>query len=159
MRASEWTGDVEGMLAMFIPIVVNVALFCFLTVAVWVRERRREREAFYRYEAQKKIVEQSGSGALQVIELMRAEADAKARRSREARTLGGLITTVVGASTGVLLYELIPERGVWAAALIPTSVGLAILLHCWLVSRGAEASSTRRAVDPGPPPPTTMPGC
>lgn len=159
MRASEWTGDVEGMIAMFIPIVVNVALFCFLTVAVWVHERRREREAFYRYEAQKKIVEQGGSGVLQVLELMRAEADAKARRSREARTLGGLITTVVGASTGILLYELNPVRGVWAVGLIPASVGLAILAHSWLVSRGAEASSARRGADPGPPPPATMPGC
>lgn len=124
------------MFAVLIPIVGSVVLFAFLSVVGWAKEKRREREAFYRYEVQKKLVEQGGGASL--LELMHSEAEAKVRRRREGQILGGLITTVIGASGIVVLYALVPVAGVWTAGLIPLSIGLVILLFALSTSRRPE---------------------
>lgn len=115
--------------AVMIPIIGSVVFFAFLSVVGWARQKRREREAYYRHEVLKKLIEQGGAGGgQQVLELMRSEAELQDRQKREARILGGLITAVIGASVMILLYILVPVGGVWAAGLIPFSVGAVILL-------------------------------
>ena len=115
--------------AVMIPIVANVFFFAFLSVIGWASQKRREREAFYRYEVLKKLVEQGGAGGQQALELIRTEAQLQDRRRREARILGGLITAAIGASSMILLYVLTPAAGLWSAGLIPLSVGAVILLY------------------------------
>jgi hypothetical protein len=125
--------NLPDIVAVLIPIVGSVVLFAFLSVVGWAKEKRREREAFYRYEVQKKVAEQGGGASL--LELMRSEAEANVRRRREGQILGGLITTVIGASGIVVLYALVPVSGVWTAGLIPLSVGLVILVFALSTSR------------------------
>lgn len=114
--------------AVMIPVVGSIVFFAFLSVVGWAQQKRREREAFYRHEVLKKLVEQGGAGGQQVFEMMRKEAELQDRRRREARILGGLITAVIGASVIILLSILVPVAGVWAVGLIPLSVGAVILL-------------------------------
>jgi hypothetical protein len=55
----------------FIPVAGIVGVFSFLTVSVWVKGRKEEREAFYKSETLRRITEGSGEGAKAAIELMR----------------------------------------------------------------------------------------
>jgi len=128
---------VTQIAALMVPMILSIVFFAFLSVVGWAREKRREREAFYRHEVQKKLVDQGGEGSLQVLEMIRREAELQDRRRREARILGGLVTTVLGASLMILLYALTPG-GVWTAGLIPFSVGAVILLYALFATRPAQ---------------------
>ena len=128
---------VTEVAALMVPIIGSIVFFAFLSVVGWAREKRREREAFYRHEVQKKLVDQGGEGSLAVLEMMRREAELQDRRRREARILGGLVTAVLGASLMILLYALTPG-GVWTAGLIPFSVGAVILLYALFATRPAQ---------------------
>ena len=59
-------------LALFLS-VGAVAVFSFVAVAVWSDNRRKEREAYYRSEALKKMIEAQGTGASSAVELLRQE--------------------------------------------------------------------------------------
>ena len=45
-----------------IPVVAIIAVFVFVAVASWSDNRRMEREAFYRHETYRKMLEQPGQG-------------------------------------------------------------------------------------------------
>src|ERR1700692_2221195 len=66
-------GNMVGVVAVFIPVVGSIALFSFLSVAVWSDARRKEREEYYKNETLKKIAESSGEGAKAAIELLREQ--------------------------------------------------------------------------------------
>ena len=48
--------------------VCMVSVFTFVSVGAWARERRKEREAFYRGEILKKLADSTGTQAQQVLE-------------------------------------------------------------------------------------------
>lgn len=121
--------------SIMIPIVGSVVLFAFLSVVGWALQKRKEREAFYRYDVLKKLVEQGGAGGQQAMEMIRTEAQMQERRRREAQILGGLIAAVIGGSTMILLYILVPGISVWTAGLIPFAVGAVIVLFALLMPR------------------------
>ena len=128
--------------AVMIPVVGSVVFFAFLSVVGWAQQKRREREAFYRHEVLKKLIEQGGAaGGQQVLEVMRREVELRDRQRREARILGGLITAVLGASLMVLLSTLVPGGGVWTAGLIPFSVGAVILLFALLTPKSSPKTT------------------
>ena len=56
-----------------------------------------------------------------------------ARRRSQGLLIGGLVTLAVGISLGVLLYNVADEAGVWSVGLIPTAIGIALLLSAFLV--------------------------
>jgi hypothetical protein len=51
--------------------IAAAGLFSFLAVASWAADRRREREAYYRSEAIKKIAEMQGNAPDAVLQLLR----------------------------------------------------------------------------------------
>lgn len=114
-------------LALLIPIVAIVSTFSFIGVAAWVDGRRKEREAFYRSEVLKKVVETPGDNSAQVLAMMREEERIAEVRRIEAQKLGGLVTTSVGVALIVLFYSLNPH--LWPIGLIVLGVGVALLLH------------------------------
>ncbi len=59
-------------------------------------------------------------------------ADAARRRS-QGLMIGGLVTLAVGLSLGVMLHYLEDEPGIWAVGLIPTAIGVALLISAVLV--------------------------
>jgi hypothetical protein len=116
--------------------IVSVAMFSFVGVAVWSRERRREREAYYRSETLRKIAETQGAGGNSAIEFLREDEKYAARRRGEGQKLGGLITLAVGISMMVFIKAV--DRGdpdpAYLVGLIPLLIGVALLAYTYLLA-------------------------
>ena len=54
--------DVVAVFGEMIPIVFTVVMFTFITIAIWVGNRRKERDAFYKSETLRRITEAQGEG-------------------------------------------------------------------------------------------------
>src|SRR3979411_34910 len=127
-------GNMVGVVAMAIPVVGSIALFSFLSVAVWSDARRNEREEYYKNETLKKIAESSGEGAQAAIELLREQNRTVTKRRLEGMKLGGLITTVFGIGVMALLRALVRDEPVYLAGLIPLLIGAALLTYTFLLA-------------------------
>ena len=116
--------------------VASVALFSFVSVAVWSSERRREREAYYRSETLRKIADTQGTGGSSAIEFLREEENNATRRRREGQKLGGLITVAVGI--GMMVFIKAVDRDdpdpAYLVGLIPLFVGAALLAYAYFFS-------------------------
>ena len=116
--------------------IVSVAMFSFVGVAVWSRERRREREAYYRGETLRKIAETQGTGGNSAIEFLREDEKYAARRRGEGQKLGGLITLAVGI--GMMVFIKAVDRGdpdpANLVGLIPLLIGVALLAYTYLLA-------------------------
>lgn len=122
------------VVAVLIPIVGSIALFSFLGVAAWSDARRKEREAYYRNETLKKIAESSSEGAKSALELLHEQEAVAIRRKREGIRLGGLITAAVGAGMMIFLRAVAGEEpGAYLVGVIPLLVGIALLLHGYVL--------------------------
>jgi hypothetical protein len=116
--------------------VASVALFSFVSVAVWSSERRREREAYYRSETLRKTADTQGTGSSSAIEFLREEEKNATRRRREGQKLGGLITVAVGI--GMMAFIKAVDRGdpdpAYLVGLIPLLIGVALLAYTYLLA-------------------------
>ena len=112
-----------------IPVVAIISVFTFVAVATWAENRRKERESYYRHETYRKIMEHQGEAAEKVQALMREEEQQQQRRRIEGLKLGGMITFVVGIGSMIFLYSLIGDEPIYLAGLIPTLIGLVLLLY------------------------------
>ncbi len=103
----------------------SIAVFAFLSIAVWVQGQGSERKARDRFALLKTLAENSGENAQRVLAYLREEDERKAlRREREERNgfrIGGLVCVGVGIG----LWVMIPvNHGV---GLLVILVGLALL--------------------------------
>ena len=113
--------------ALFLMIAVaNIALFSFLAVAVWLGARRKEREAYYRAETMKRVIEAGGERSPVLDYLREQERNNTARRSAGFK-LGGLVNLAIGLALMILLHTLVQTSGVYLAGLFPLFLGLALL--------------------------------
>jgi hypothetical protein len=104
-----------------------VALFSFLAIASWSESRRREREAYYRGEAVRKLAESQADVAATAFEFLREqERNDKARVLAQIR-IGGLVTCAAGVGTMVFLRALIRDAPIYLSGSIPLLIGLALL--------------------------------
>lgn len=117
-----------------IPVVAIVAVFTFITVAVWAEERRKERESFYRSETYRRLLDSKGESSETVRELMQEEEARLMRSKTEGRRLGGLITLAVGIGVMVFLYFLAPDEAIYLAGLIPLLIGLVLVIYGYSTS-------------------------
>jgi hypothetical protein len=116
--------------------VGSIAVFSFISVAVWSSQRRREREAYYRSEALKKIADTQGTGSVSALEFLREEDRIATRRQREGQQLGGLITIAVGTGMMIFLHAM-PDPDahfVYLVGLIPFLIGVALLAYAYLLA-------------------------
>jgi hypothetical protein len=100
---------------------------------------RKEREAYYRSEALKRLAESHGAGAEAMLQYLREEERKADRRKRAGLRLAGMITAGVGIGVTIFLYVLDPAQGVFLAGLIPTLVGLALVAFSFM----AEVDAAR----------------
>jgi hypothetical protein len=107
-----------------------VAVFAFLSIAVWVTTPSNERQARDRSALLKTLAEQPGENATRVLEMLRQEDERRsAKAEREERRgwiAGGLIVMSVGAGLSLMLAVL-GKGGEWSIGLIPFLVGCALL--------------------------------
>ena len=130
----ELGNNVVPVAAMAVAVVGSIALFSFLSVAVWSDTRRKEREEYYKNETLKKIAESSGEGAKAAIELLHEQNKNVTKRRLEGMKLGGLITAVVGIGVMALLHGLVHDEPVYLAGLIPLLIGAALLTYTFLLA-------------------------
>jgi len=135
----------HGPLFLFL-IVLGLAVFSFLSVAVWCGQRRREREAYYRSETLKRIAESQGGGSAAVV-FLREEDRISLRRRQERRKLSGLVTVAVGIGMTILIWAVDRDEPVYIAGLIPILIGLAILSYAYFlgpkVINGKDADASK----------------
>src|ERR1035438_2678193 len=117
-----------GIGVFLLPSVVAFALFSFLSVSKWSDNRRREREAYYKSETVRKVMEMPGATPATVQEFAREQQAIADRRRREGLKLGGLIT--VAAGIGIMVFLLgKPGPGIFTVGAIPLGVGIALLVY------------------------------
>ena len=107
-----------------------IAVFAFSSIVVWVSTPARERQARDRLALLKTLAEHPGEHARQVLDLLREEDEAPARKKeREEQKgwiAGGLIVIAVGVGLGVMLV-ILGDPGDWTVALIPFLIGCVLL--------------------------------
>lgn len=129
--------------AMFLFLAATVvAVFAFLSIAVWVTGPSHERIARERLALLRTVAENQNENAREVLEMLRREdamrAARKAREERRGWILGGLIVIAVGVGLGIMMIALEGGR-TWSLAAIPFLVG------CVLLGVGLRANPNREA--------------
>lgn len=117
-----------------------VALFgIFIPVQTWIESRRKEREAFYKSEAIRRVAEASGDGAKAAMELLREQSRMDRIKQREGLKIGGLVTLSVGVA--MIIFLRAESHGTdlgYFVGLIPTLVGVALLVYVYFLSTPLE---------------------
>lgn len=116
------------MVAWLVPSVLFLSLFTFLSITVWLGSRTKEREAFYRSELQRKILEQQGAGPEGLIRMLREEERIAQKKGRAGVILGGIITLAVGV--GLFIMGPLIEEAVYAGS-VPVTVGIGMLIYAF----------------------------
>src|SRR6516225_9940827 len=129
IRRKDQEMPTNAALFLFLAAAV-IAVFAFSSIVVWVSTPARERQARDRLALLKTLAEHPGEHARQVLDLLREEDEARARKKeREERRgwiAGGLIVIAVGVGLGVMLV-ILGDRGDWTVALIPFLIGCVLL--------------------------------
>ena len=112
-----------------------VGLFAFLSVMVWSRERRREREAYYRSETLRKTAEAQGTTGGAMLEVLREEERIANRQRRESQKVSGLVT--IAAGVGLTVFLKIVDGNdrdpAYVVGVIPVLIGTAFLLYAYVL--------------------------
>jgi hypothetical protein len=113
-----------------------VCLFgVFIPLVSWIESRRKEREAFYKADTMRRLVEGSGEGAKIALEVMREEDRLKRFKTLEGLKIGGLINIGVGLGLGLLLYTLAGKGdNPFMVGAIPGLVGVAMLVYVYFLA-------------------------
>jgi hypothetical protein len=133
------TSDQIGVaFGMLVAIVAVGGAFGFVSVVVYSENRRKEREAFYRAEVYKRLLEQTAGGADQLRALILVEEAARARQLRDGLLIAGLLAMAVGAAMLML------QRGggdwvLWRIGWIPLFAGIAMMIFVALTSSRTKA--------------------
>ncbi|MEZ5332327.1 MAG: DUF6249 domain-containing protein [Thermoanaerobaculia bacterium] len=127
----------EDIVLNLIPIVSVICTFIFLTTLVWAKLRRRERDAYYRHELAKAMIQRGAEGD-EVARLLRKSNPGLAER-REALKLGGFLTLALGVGFMVGFQWIPADEPIWKLGFVPTLLGLAMLLHAFTSGRSDSA--------------------
>lgn len=119
---------------MFLSIGAVALFVVFMPTVIWIENRRKEREAFYKADTIRRLTEASGEGAKAAIELMREEERIKAVKAREGLKIGGIINLAVGVALLIFLRALIGEEPVYLCGLIPGLIGVALLVYVFVLA-------------------------
>ena len=122
----------------------------------WADARKKEREAFYRSEVRKKLIEQwGGTNSEQLRELLRDDSrhselrqlcdlahedrPPDPRRRRERLLLAGLVTSALGAGLVIALNLMPTGSRIAYIGIVPILVGVALLIHAFFFCRVQDA--------------------
>jgi len=126
----------RAMLGYLVPLAFMVVGVAYLAVAMWLKTRSKEREAYYAGETAKKMAESSGEGASAALAYLREQHRLANRHRVEGMKLGGLITAAVGIGSMVFLRG-VQHTGVdpvYLAGTIPFLIGVAMLIYAYVLA-------------------------
>jgi len=135
--------NLERAVLFLIPVASVIGIFTLLAVLGYARERRREREALYRHETARKLVDHGQMNFEQFTAFERAEAERPLAARRRALSLAGSVLALAGVAF-FFAFELIPAdvgaglRDLSALGFIPFAIGVALLAHTWLSGKRKE---------------------
>jgi ferric-dicitrate binding protein FerR (iron transport regulator) len=109
-----------------------VALFSFLAIASWSESRRREREAYYKSEAIRKLAESTPDVAASALEFLREQERNDKERVCAQIKIAGLVTCGVGIGMMLFLGALIREAPIYLSGSIPLLIGVALLAWSYI---------------------------
>ena len=125
--------ELEGAMGLLIPIIALVAVFTFISIAVWSDNRRRERESYYHHETLKKLVDQPGDVSQRVIDQFRRDEIRQDRLRRDGIRLGGMITLVVGVGLMIFLRAFFPDGVLYLVGILPLLIGGVLLAYSFMI--------------------------
>ncbi len=120
---------------------VTVASLTFVTIIVWVENRRKERQEYYRFEFRKRLVEAEKMDAASFASLMQYEHELKLQQGRQKLLVAAFV--IFGSGVGLCVGLQFIAGSVWMVGLIPVSIGLSMLAYGLLFAAKPN---------PGPPP-------
>jgi len=134
------------MAGVAVPVVLFLTLFgIYMPIHAWTEGRRKEREAYYKAETMRRIMESSPEGAQIAADLIREEyareAQQKMQEAKQARDgvkLGGFVVTAVGLALCVFLRPFLGNNSLWLVGFVPMAIGIALLLHSFFFASAAE---------------------
>lgn len=115
------------LLTLLIPIVGVIGTFTLLTFWIITHQRRREREAYYRFELGRKAVEKGYVPEDKLLELLNNERRNQWLGRREGARLAGLVLFALGIGLMIALGNL-DEHLVGIGAL-PMFLGIALFVY------------------------------
>ena len=118
-----------------------VALFVvFIPTVTWIDKQHKEREAFYKAETIRRVVEASGEGAKAALELLKAESRIEGQKKREGMKIGGVICIAVGVALVIFLRAIAGSEpdNPYLVGLIPALVGAALLVYVYALAAPLE---------------------
>jgi hypothetical protein len=132
------------------PELSNVGLWFFLTIAtvslfvvfiplvIFMENRRKEREAFYKAETLRRLTESSSEGAKTALAMMQTETRQERLKKREGMKAGGLINIGVGLALMIFLRSLGGAGSPYLCGLIPGFIGVAMLVYVFFLASPIE---------------------
>jgi hypothetical protein len=123
---------------MFLSIGAVSLFVVFIPLVSWIDARRKEREAFYKADTTRRLVESSGEGAKVALEMLREEDLQRKSKTREGMKIGGLINLAVGLALIIFLRALIGNEPVYLCGLIPGFIGVAMLVYALFLAPPVE---------------------
>ena len=126
--------DSVATVAIIVVAIIYIALFSWLAVIGWAKHRRLEREAYFRHETEKRLLESGEAGAMQILKLRHEEERIRWFRRREGLKLGGIITAALGVGTLVALQLIdMGDISLAGAGGFPLIIGAAILIYAYVL--------------------------
>ena len=130
----EGTQQVPVALFAFLS-VGAIALFgIFLPVTIWMENRRKEREAYYKAEMFRRLAESSSESAKSVLQLVWEEERQKRIKVLEALKIAGLVNLGVGVALVIFLRSLLGggAGSPYLCGLIPGLIGVGMLAYVYV---------------------------
>ncbi len=115
------------ILALMVPVISAIGLFVFLTFWTITHQRRREREAYYRYELGRKAVEKGYVTEEKLLELLQNERKNLWLGRREGARLAGLILLALGIGLMIALGNI--DSHLVGLGALPMFLGVALLVY------------------------------
>jgi len=129
----------EDIFLNLIPIIAVICVFMFLSTVIWTKQRRREREAYYRHELAKSMIAR-GADADEIARMLRRSSSTVAER-REALRLGGLLTLAVGVGFMVGFQWIPAPEPIWMIGSVPTLLGVAMLIYAFTARANGDSNA------------------
>ena len=113
--------------ALLIPLAGMLGSFVFIVVYIWIRQKRKERESYYRFELSKHLADK-GMGEEALMKLLETDKKSRWADRREGLKLSGLI--LLGIGVGLLIgLRFIEDADVWMVGWIPAALGAGLLVY------------------------------
>ena len=134
--------DLAYAILFLIPVAGVIGIFTLLAVLGWAKERRRERESFYRHETARKLVELGHMSFEQFQIFEREDAERPIAGRRRALALAGWILAIGGTTVVGALSTIPPEtapglRELAILGVIPASIGVVLVGYVFATRKRA----------------------